>query len=290
MIYDCFTFFNELELLELRLHELAGVVDRFVLVEATKTHSNRSKPLYYQENRARFGEFHHQIIHIIVDDLPDANNPWVLENYQRNCIARGLSHCRPDDLVLVSDLDEIPRATTVAKVSREMRFRDDFFSKGVHTALNSRLAHNIFHRRGLRRTLRNHHPFVLKFRQPLYRYFLNCQSVQPPFTQGTRMLHFRDFSCAEEMRHSGCKIVENGGWHFSFMGGAERIQAKLAAYAHQERNLPEYADPRVINELINRGAPLAGLDCQLRFVPLDDSFPRHLLAHPEKFSSWIKPV
>jgi hypothetical protein len=42
MIYDCFTFFNELELLELRLHELAGVVDKFVLVEATQTHSSRS--------------------------------------------------------------------------------------------------------------------------------------------------------------------------------------------------------------------------------------------------------
>lgn len=75
MIYDCFTFFNELELLELRLHELADVVDKFVLVEATKTHSNKSKPLYYWENRSRFGEFHDKIIHIIVDDLPDAKDP-----------------------------------------------------------------------------------------------------------------------------------------------------------------------------------------------------------------------
>src|SRR5208337_1996465 len=141
MIYDCFTFFNELELLGLRLHELAEVVDKFVLVEATKTHSNQPKPLHYQENRSRFGGFHDKIIHIIVDDLPDAKDPWVLENYQRNCIARGLVNCRPDDFLLISDLDEIPGATTVAKVSREMRFRDDFFSSHTHAALNSGLVH-----------------------------------------------------------------------------------------------------------------------------------------------------
>ena len=290
MIYDCFTFFNELELLELRLHELAGVVDKFVLVEATKTHSNKTKPLYYQENRARFGEFHDQIIHIIVEDMPDAKNAWVLENYQRNCIARGLVNCRPDDFVLISDLDEIPRATTVAQVSREMPFRDDFLSNLTHAALNSRLVKGIFHRKGLRSKLRNNHPFVVKFRQLLYRHFLNCRTVRPPFTHGTRMLHFRDFSGAEEMRHSGYKIVEDGGWHFSFMGGVERIREKLAAYAHQERNLPQYTDPQVISERINRGTPLGGLDSELRFVPLDDSYPRYVLEHPEKFSSWIKPV
>ena len=63
MIYDCFTFFNELELLELRLNELADVVDKFVLVEATQTHTNKPKPLHYLENRARFS------------DVPRQNHP-----------------------------------------------------------------------------------------------------------------------------------------------------------------------------------------------------------------------
>src|ERR1022692_3538362 len=84
MIYDCFTFFDELELLELRLHELGDVVDKFVWVEATKTHSNKSKPLHYQENRVLFQAFHDQIIHVVVDDMPDSNDSWVLENFQRN--------------------------------------------------------------------------------------------------------------------------------------------------------------------------------------------------------------
>jgi beta-1,4-mannosyl-glycoprotein beta-1,4-N-acetylglucosaminyltransferase len=290
MIYDCFTFFNELELLELRLHELANIVDKFVLVEATKTHSNKPKSLHYLENRVQFSEFHDKIIHVVVDDLPDARDSWVLENYQRNCITRGLGDCRPDDFVLISDLDEIPRATTVAEVSQKMEFREDFFSNIAHGALNSRLVKSIFHRKGFRRRLRNNHPFVLKFQQPLFRYFLNCRSVQPAFTHGTRMMRFRDFSCAEEMRHSGYKTIRNGGWHFSWMGGVQRIQQKLAAYAHQERNLPHNAETRRIEQAMREGRLFFDQDKRLEFIPLDDSFPRYLLEHPENFFSWIKPV
>jgi len=165
-----------------------------------------------------------------------------------------------------------------------------FFSSCAHAALNSRLVHKIFHRRGLRRILRNHHPFVLQLELSLYRHFMNCRSVESLFSRGARMLYFRDFSCAEEMRHSGYKIVKNGGWHFSWMGGADRIREKFAAYAHQERNLPQFTDPQVIHDQISRCVPVGGSGGQLRFVPLDDSFPRYLLEHPEKFSSWIKPV
>jgi beta-1,4-mannosyl-glycoprotein beta-1,4-N-acetylglucosaminyltransferase len=291
MIYDCFTFFNELELLELRLHELAGVVDKFVLVEATRTHTNKkSKPLHYRENRARFAEFHDKIIHIIVDDLPVSKDAWVPENFQRNCIARGLTNCRPDDIVMVSDLDEIPRAAVVEKVCREMPFRDDFFSNAVHGALNSRLSQKIFTRRKFRRLLRKNHPFALKFEQTLYRHFLNCRVVVPPFCYGTRMLQFRDFSSAEELRHSGFKVVKDGGWHFTSMGGVERIREKIAAQAHQEFNTPEFTDPQIITEMLSRGTPLFSPDERLEFVRLDDSFPRFVREHPEKFSTWIKPL
>jgi beta-1,4-mannosyl-glycoprotein beta-1,4-N-acetylglucosaminyltransferase len=290
MIYDCFTFFNELELLELRLHELSGVVDKFVLVEATQTHSNRPKPLYYQENRSRFSGFHDKIIHVVVDDLPVSTDPWVPENFQRNCIGRGLAGCRPEDFVLVSDLDEIPRASVVETMSREIPFHDNIFSSAIHAGLNSGLVKNVFHRKGFRRRLRHNHPFVWKFRQVLFRHFMNCRSVHPAFSHGTRMLRFRDFSCAEEVRHTGYKIVENGGWHFSWMGGVQRIQQKLAAYAHQERNLPQFAEAGRIEQALNEGRLFFNRDVPHEIVPLDDSFPRYLLKHPEKFSTWIKPV
>ncbi len=212
----------------------------------------------------------------------------MLENYQRNCIARGLANCRPDDFVLISYLDEIPRATVVEQMSRSIPFPNGFFANAVHAGLNSNLVNGILHRRMLRRQLRRHHPFIWKFRQTLYRHFMNCRSVDPLFTYGTRMLRFRDFSCAEEIRHSGHKIVENGGWEFSWMGGVQRIQEKLAAYAHQERNLPKNADARHIGQALDEGRLFFDGNIRLEFIPLDDSFPRYLREHPEKFSSWIK--
>ena len=66
MIYDCFPFFNELDLLEIRLNELSGVVDRFVLSEAELTHNGDRKPLYFNEHKDRFAKFADKIIHIIV--------------------------------------------------------------------------------------------------------------------------------------------------------------------------------------------------------------------------------
>ena len=104
------------------------------------------------------------------------------------------------------------------------------------------------------------------------------------------MLRFRDFSCAEELRHSGYHDVRDGGWHFSWMGGVQRIQEKLAAYAHQERNRPDIAATGNIEQSLQEGRLFFDPERQLEFVPLDDTFPRYLREHPEIFSNWIKPV
>src|SRR4030042_3846553 len=112
-VYDCFTFFNELELLKLCLKEWDQHVDNFVLVEATKTHQNDPKPLYFQENKGRFKNFQEKIIHLIVDDLPGTADPWVNEKFQRNSIMRALADCRWYDIILVSDADEIPSPAAI---------------------------------------------------------------------------------------------------------------------------------------------------------------------------------
>jgi len=287
MIYDCFTFFNELELLEVRLHELAGVVDKFVLVEATKTHSNKAKPLYYQENRARFSAFHDKIIHLVVE-LPESKNPWVPENFQRNAIARGLVGCQPRDIIMVSDADEIPRATTVAEVSRNLPWSDSWSARLGHAALSSTAVKWLTYPKDIRWKLRKNHPFILKFQQNLYNYFLNGRSPSMPYWQGTRLLHYRDFVSAEEIRHSGYQLVENGGWHFTYMGGAERISQKLQSYAHYNEDERQHLEAKAIHELINRGGQLFAPGQQLQFVPLDETFPRYILENRDKYSAWIK--
>ncbi len=117
-IFDCFQFYNELDLLEVRLAELYLVVDRFVLVEATYTHAGAAKPLYYADNRARFAAYADKIVHIVVAEDP-GGFAWNREAYQRDAILRGLGECRPSDMILISDADEILRAPVVERLRWE---------------------------------------------------------------------------------------------------------------------------------------------------------------------------
>jgi len=106
-IFDTFTFFNELDLLELRLNILYESVDLFVLVEATRSHQNKPKPLYFDENKDRFKQFLPKIKHVVVDTFPE-HTYWSHENYQRDCIYNAIKQIASnDDVVFVSDLDEI---------------------------------------------------------------------------------------------------------------------------------------------------------------------------------------
>ena len=89
-VWDAFTFFNELDVLGLRLHTLAPVVHRFVLAEATRTHSNQPKPLFFKRHAKNFSKFLPQIEHIVVEDLPFSTDAWELEHFQRNALVRGL--------------------------------------------------------------------------------------------------------------------------------------------------------------------------------------------------------
>ena len=106
-IFDCFTYFNEDDLLRIRLETLDAHVDYFVIAEATHTHSGLTKPLNFRP--ALFLKFEATIIYIVVDDMPvHLNDAWANENHQRRALMRGLNAATFDDLVMVSDLDEIP--------------------------------------------------------------------------------------------------------------------------------------------------------------------------------------
>jgi hypothetical protein len=111
-VWDAFPFFNEFRVLKLRLHTLAPVMHRFVLAEATRTFSNELKPLHFGErvlDDAELADFLPQIEHVVIDDMPTASHwPFDREHHQRNALVRGLAQASADDLILVSDCDEIP--------------------------------------------------------------------------------------------------------------------------------------------------------------------------------------
>jgi len=197
MLYDCFIFFNELELLDIRLNTLNDIIDKFVIVEATRTFTGKPKELFFKKNKNKFAKFLDKIVYIIVNDFPDSENPWNFEKHQRNAIGRGLSNCQPDDIILISDIDEIPRPEVVLNV------------KDL--------------------------PGVKALRQNLYYYYLNVKS-QGDWLHGTRIVFYKDFTNAQDIRMNNGKLFANGGWHFSYLGGAEQIKLKIRSFSHQEFN------------------------------------------------------
>ena len=110
MLVDSFMFYNELDILELRLMCLDRYVDRFVLVEAEVNHVGGPKELFFEKNKERFAKWLPKITHIVVSaaEAPKEESPWCREKYQRECILRGLEDVPNDSIVMISDVDEIP--------------------------------------------------------------------------------------------------------------------------------------------------------------------------------------
>ena len=105
-IYDCFSYWDEDLLLDLRLNILDKHVDYFVIVEGNKTWQNNPKKLKFKLDN--FQKFKDKIIYIPVKDMPEGDNPYKRENHQRNAISQGLKNAGDEDIIIVSDLDEIP--------------------------------------------------------------------------------------------------------------------------------------------------------------------------------------
>jgi beta-1,4-mannosyl-glycoprotein beta-1,4-N-acetylglucosaminyltransferase len=277
MIYDCFTFFNELDLLEIRLNELNDVVDKFVVVECTKTHSYKDKPLYYNENKDRYTKFHDKIIHVIVDDAPDITkgikNPdrWIVEKFQRNCIERGLAECKDDDIVLVSDVDEIPRPVDIPRAA----------------------------------AILDHYPDRLKmitFRQRMFYYFLNGLCVHDNGSNeahrwdGTIGCYYKDFPGADQLRLSRQSeksgVINDSGWHFSYLGGIDKITKKLESFAHSEFDNAINRDKERIKDVVDKGLDIFSRPNKpgVKYLIIQDNeyWPRHIRENIEKFSHLIK--
>ncbi|MFM9839863.1 MAG: hypothetical protein ACKVOQ_16475 [Cyclobacteriaceae bacterium] len=267
-VFDCFSFFNELDILEVRLNELNDVVDFFVLVEAKWTHQNKEKPLYYELNKKRFAKFHSKIRHIILEEKPDffysfrKPKSWDFERYQKDQIRRGLSNCDPEDIIILSDVDEIPNPLILKSFK-------DFV--GTHV-----------------------------FQQRIYHYFINCLEVEkdnqtrPNWWYGSVMTRFKNFKSAKKLRllreihkYHGSVIIPDAGWHFTSLGGVEKIIRKLESFAHTEFNNPDFKDPNKIQKLIENGESVFDQDIKCVFTEIDVSFPLYVQNNREKLKNYI---
>lgn len=277
MIYDAFLFFNELDLLDIRLNLLNDVVDKFVIVESSVTFSGKQKRLFFDDNKHLFERFNDKIIHIVVDDTPEdfnnlsfvsnpsnikdifqnkilkylnestgwnRNNPnevqWGREIYQRESMIKGLLDCYDNDLIIISDVDEIPNPIELLKI------KDSTQSD------------------------------VFEFKQNMFYY--NINTLKERGWSGPKIAHWsvikeNSLNILRQNKLTN-NVVDNGGWHLSFMGGENRIKDKLEAYAHQEYNNSHIKGSITRNIQSNNDLFFRG---SLTKINIDDEFPNTLL-------------
>ena len=271
MIYDCFSFHNEIDLLDLKLHELNDVVDKFVLVEATMTHSGLPKRLYFAENAGKFWDFHDKIIHIIVDNMPSTydevqaaitpqdrvwlatgyqlGDNWVRERFQRNQIMRGLTSCKPDDIIIIEDADEIVKASVLEHI-------EETIVDGSNAST-----------------------------QTLNTYYMNWQCTNM-FWAGSKILKYKFVSNPSEHRfHTPASaIIPDAGWHFGFLGGANAIRQKIQSYAHQEFYTEEVF--RDIDYRLANKKDVLGRLYEYKVIPIE-TLPKYVVYHPEIFDKYM---
>lgn len=243
-VYDCFPFFNELDVLQIRLAELNDVVDYFVLVESYETFQGKPKPLYFGENKHLFAPYLDKIIHVVVERHPELDNAWHREYYHRNAIERGLVGADNDDVVLVSDCDEIPSAKFVRSTSQEIQ-------KDRRRVFFARMHCFFFH---LNRLIHSDHAGTV------------AGSAKMFFRFGGEQ--FRECRRQNSTRVGATEIRD--GWHFCSIGGYDAFVTKINSYAHTEK-IPEI--DQIFNTYIHAGT----------ILPINSFLPRYIQEHQAYF-------
>jgi len=262
-VYDCFTFFNELDLLEIRFEELYDVVDYFVVAEANMSHSGNPKEYILAANMDRFARFADKIRYLQIDDFPVTNNSWVREKFQRDALMRGLTDRTKDDLIIISELDEIPRAEIIELIKED---------------------ENLYERYVLRVPLFRYKFNFLKYYQPV----VNQQMIVTRAHVFTNPERERDYTHAWLPPAPDVVYLDHAGWHFSYLGNNDNAIHKLKNFAHTEQNVPEIIDVFSIDRMIKEKCGPNPQDVEkFEYVMLDDYFPKCVVDNQEKYKDLI---
>ena len=268
MIYDCFSYWDEDLLLDLRLNILDNYVDYFVIVEGNKTWQNNPKKLQFKIDK--FEKFKDKIIYVPVTDLPDGVDPYLRENHQRNSIIKGLKNSKENDLIIISDLDEIPNPEKLISFDVKKRFA--------------------------------------VFKQKHFYYKFNLQSAKYPYWYGSRICVKKYLKSPQWLRNLKFKkrpfwridklrlnnIIESGGWHFCNLKTPEKLLYKY-------KNLCETNDPVSFKEKIDekflnldeikqrivKKKDIIGRDDNFNKIEIDASFPVYLQNNINLYKDWI---
>jgi len=242
-IIDTFIFYNEISLLEYRLSLLKEIVDHFVIVESTLTHVGKPKKMYFDNSKFK----NYPIVHVVVEDFPfNENNidtskeqQWINEKFQRNCITRGLKllKIKPDDIVLLSDLDEIPDPLTLKKI-KSSNFKGS-----------------------------------AQFDQEFYYYNLTCKmQVSWLFAKIFSYSWFLSNNLTlSDIRYTQFETIPYGGWHLSYFGTPKFISNKIKNFAHQEFNKLTFTNVNLIEQRIKDRVDIYNRNIDIKYVPIHEN-------------------
>lgn len=279
MVYDCIPFFNELDILKLRLHILDPFVDRFIIEEATVTFSGEPKELCFEKNKEMFREYLDKIEYIVVEDSPQSMTTHERDKFQKNQLIRGLGKASDKDIIILSDVDEIPNPVELKKII-------DTFNPDRIYHLAQRMFYCFLNMEEVSGKLLS---ITGEFQGVKRKKWLGSKIFAKKSIPEKGIIEIREVS-PEDKRSVR---IENGGWHFGYMGGngerdvSKRIGVKVQAAAHQE-----YSSQDILAEAADRlilGEDMFGRDAQFIRVEIDESYPDYLRKHQSEYDFLIMP-
>ena len=263
-IYDCFQYFNEDHMVDLRMNILDPYVDFFVISESTKTHQGHNKKINFDIKN--FPQFKDKIKFLVADYDKKINfenhtgGESIIEQHQRNYLINGLKDASPEDLIILSDSDEIPDLSKIKNINRNKKF--------------------------------------IAFSQKMFMYKLNLLNVEESGWIGSKITKKKNISSMQELRNLKFKnypfwridkghlqIIE-GGWHFSFLQTPDQILKKIKSFSHGEFN-NSLLNENSIEEKILKNEDIFGRGFKLKKIDLNENFPKYIYNNQEKFSKWI---
>lgn len=259
-IYDGFTFFNEFDLLELRLEELYDYVDWFIIVESDHTFTNIPKPYHFDENKQRYARFLDKIKHIKIQSNRHSN-PWQNEREQRDSILLGCEEAKGSDYVMVSDLDEIPRRSAIDALRHSDKDIFAMCTPFFYFKLNFVSVNPLCYL-----------PLILAAKADIFK------KMGPHGLRGTRDSYM---VAPFQYEQYTCEVVHHGGWHFGYLGDSEFVKQKFVSFSHASDVTPEFVDAYTVE------SELYAPTNERFFVDIDDYFPETVVNNPDKYRQYI---
>ena len=270
-IFDCIPFYQSNLLFELRLKTLDHLVDEFIVCEATKTHAGQKKKLCF--DLKKFQQISKKIKYIIVDDMPERKSikreKYPLYNYQINALHKGLTNANDNDLILVSDEDEIPNPNSIIKFNYEKYKYGILMQKIFYYKLNiqneSEASGNMWP--GSR--------ICLKKNLKKFSWFRALKTKN------------KTSSFWKFWKEKSIDIIQDGGWHFTYLMDFQKISDKIRSSEHSEFNKSNFTDINNIQFRVENLIDPFDRNYKLKKIMIDDTYPKYIFNNQEYYTNWI---